>query len=111
MALNRFSIFAVFGLLFFSQSAVYAEDTYTLTIKDHQFAPAELKVPAGQKIKLVVINEDGTPEEFESKSLKREKVVAGKGRITLSLGPLNPGAYEFVGEFHEASAKGRIVAE
>jgi plastocyanin len=107
----RFSVFAAIGLLFLTQNIVYATDDYTLTIKDHQFVPAELKVPAGQKIKLVVKNEDGTPEEFESKSLKREKVVAGKSRISLSIGPLSPGVYDFVGEFHEATAKGRIVVE
>jgi plastocyanin len=105
------SAFAAIGLAFLTQSAVFAADAYTLTIKDHQFEPAELKVPAGQKLKLVVKNEDGTPEEFESKSLKREKVVAGKSQISLSIGPLNAGTYDFVGEFHEATAKGRIVAE
>lgn len=107
----RPSVYAVIGFALLTQSAVYAADSYTLTIKDHLFDPAELKVPAGQKIKLVVKNEDTTPEEFESKALKREKVVAGKSRISLSIGPLDAGVYDFVGEFHEATAKGRIVAE
>ncbi|HSD73202.1 MAG TPA: cupredoxin domain-containing protein, partial [Steroidobacteraceae bacterium] len=48
---------------------------FKLVIKDHRFVPAELKVPAGQKIKLVVDNQDATPEEFESYTLNREKVV------------------------------------
>jgi plastocyanin len=111
MTHSRTSVFAVIGLVFCTQSAVYAADAYTLTIKDHQFDPTELKVPAGQKIKLIVKNEDATPEEFESKSLKREKVVAGKSQISVSIGPLSAGSYEYVGEFHEATAKGRIVAE
>jgi len=45
-----------------------------LVIKDHQFLPAEIKAPAGQKLRLVVHNQDSTPEEFESHALKREKL-------------------------------------
>jgi plastocyanin len=88
-----------------------AGEEYTLTLKDHRFEPAELEVPAGQKIKLVVKNEDATPEEFESKSLKREKIVPPKGRIIVPLGPLKPGTYEFFGEFHEATAQGRLIVK
>ncbi|HYE36331.1 cupredoxin domain-containing protein [Methylocaldum sp.] len=91
--------------------SVSAAETYTLTIKEHRFEPVELEVPAGQKIKLIVKNEDPTPEEFESRSLKREKIIPGKSQATVSVGPLDPGTYEFFGEFHEESAKGRIVAK
>ena len=44
-----------------------------LQIKDHLFSPATIYLPAGEKIKLVIFNQDGTPEEFESFSLNREK--------------------------------------
>ena len=88
-----------------------AEDTFTLTIRDHRFDPARVEVPAGKKLKLVVRNLDPTPEEFESHDLKREKVIAGKGQATISIGPLKPGTYKFVGEFHEATAQGEIVAK
>jgi plastocyanin len=98
-----------FALL--AQNAAFAADSYTLTLKDHRFDPAELAVPAGQKFRLVVKNEDGTPEEFESKSLRREKIVKGKSEISLNLGPLDPGTYEFFGEFHEATAKGRLLVK
>jgi plastocyanin len=82
-----------------------------LTIKDHRFTPSEVRVPANQKVRLVVANEDATPEEFESHALNREKVIAGRSSATIVIGPLKPGRYEFVGEFHEATAKGVIVAE
>jgi plastocyanin len=82
-----------------------------LTIKDHRFTPSEVRVPANQKVRLVVANEDATPEEFESHALNREKVIAGRSSATILIGPLKPGRYEFVGEFHEATAKGVIVAE
>ena len=45
----------------------FAEDpiAITIVIKDHKFDPAELKVPAGKVIELMVDNQDPTPEEFE----------------------------------------------
>ena len=82
-----------------------------LSIKEHRFIPAELKVPANTKVKLIVANEDPTPEEFESHSLNREKVIPGRSSATIYVGPLKPGRYEFFGEFHEATAKGTLVAE
>jgi hypothetical protein len=87
-----------------------APPEFTLVIKDHKFTPTELAVPAGQKVRLVVENQDPTPEEFESYTLNREKVVAGNGRIVLFVGPLDPGRYEFFGEFNMATARGRLVA-
>lgn len=83
----------------------------TLAIKDHRFVPAELKVPAGQRIKLVVHNQDSTPEEFESHSLNREKVIPGGAKATIFIGPLQPGRYTFFGEYHEKTAQGVVVAE
>ncbi len=100
----------VFALLSLLAAPLIAEESFTLTIKDHQYQPAELQVPAKQKFKLVVKNEDATPEEFESKPLKREKIVKGGSQIIMNLGPLEPGTYEFVGEFHEDTAKGTLIA-
>ena len=87
------------------------EKAYTLIIKDHQFQPAELKVPAEEKIKIVIDNQDATPEEFESHDLKREKVIKGNKQGTVLLGPLKKGEYKFAGEYHEKTAKGTIIAE
>jgi plastocyanin len=92
-------------------SAAAAEPEALLAIKNHRFEPAELKVPAGQRIKLVVHNQDATPEEFESHELNREKVVPGGAKATIFIGPLKPGRYPFFGEYNEATAKGAIVAE
>lgn len=84
---------------------------FTLTISDHRFEPSEITVPAGKRIKLVIENRDSTPEEFESRSLRVEKVIPGGSKGTVTIGPLKPGAYEFVGEFHESSAKGTLHAK
>lgn len=88
-----------------------AADEYLLIIKDHKFEPAEIKVPAGKKIKLVVHNQDPTPEEFHSDDLKREKVMLGGKKISFFIGPLKAGNYNFMGEFNEATAKGVVIAE
>jgi plastocyanin len=93
-------------------SAAAAEDAEaTLSIKDHKFEPAELVVPAGKRIKLTVKNLDPTPEEFESHELRREKVIPGGAEAVIFIGPLKPGTYKFFGEFHEATAQGRVVAK
>ncbi len=82
-----------------------------LVIENHKFIPEILKVPAGKKIKLTVINKDDTVEEFESADLKREKIIPSNGQIKLNIGPLNPGKYEFMGEFHQDTAKGMIIVD
>jgi plastocyanin len=102
---------AVFAALALAGAAHAADPEFALTIKDHRFDPTEIKVPANQKVKLVVDNQDTTAEEFDSSSLKREKVIAPKSKATIMIGPLKPGRYPFVGEFHEATAKGVVVAE
>lgn len=111
--MSRLTGGVVLGVLFLSQASVFAEGerTYGIVIKDHHFEPAELRVPVGEKIRLVIDNQDRTPEEFESHDLKREKVIPGNSRGAVMVGPLEAGTYHFVGEFHEDMAKGVIVAE
>lgn len=92
--------------------SVFAADAdYSLVIKDHRFQPAELTVPAGSKVKLLIENRDDTPEEFESHALNREKVIAAHGKATLYIGPLEAGRYLFFGEFNAATAQGVIIAK
>jgi hypothetical protein len=88
-----------------------AEGEYDLVIKDHKFSPAELKVPAGKKVKINVDNQDSTPEEFESHDLKREKVIKGNSKAVISVGPLKAGSYKFFGEFNQDTAQGVLIAE
>jgi len=91
--------------------ALAADPEFTLAIRNHRFDPTELRVPAGKKIKLIIDNQDSTAEEFESHQLNREKVVPGKSKAPVFIGPLAPGRYPFIGEFHSETAKGVIVAE
>jgi sRNA-binding regulator protein Hfq len=88
-----------------------AADEYTIMIKNHVFTPAQLTVPADKKIKLIIENQDATPEEFESYPLNREKVIAANGKASVYVGPLKPGRYPFFGEFNEATAQGTLIVE
>lgn len=84
---------------------------FTLEIRDHLFYPSMLVVPANTKVRLLVVNHDSTPEEFESYELNREKVIMGGARAIIFIGPLAPGDYPFFGEFNPKTARGVIRAE
>ena len=94
-------------------AAAWAEDvtTFEITLKNHAFNPAVLKVPSGKPFRLRVVNMDPTPAEFECRDMKIEKVVAGNAEIAVRVKPLQPGTYEFVDEYHQDTTKGHIVAE
>jgi plastocyanin len=92
-------------------AAVAADPEVSLSIRNNRFEPQEIRVPAGQKVRLVVKNLDGTPEEFESYELNREKVIAAGASATIYIGPLSPGRYPFFGDFHQNTARGAVVAE
>ena len=96
--------------LTFAPAVAHAQDL-TLTIKNHRFTPSELKVLAGKRLQLTVVNDDSTPEEFESHAMRVEKVIPGKSKGVVRVGSLKPGRYPFVGEFHEDTAKGALIAE
>ena len=84
-----------------------AADAVTLrtAIKGHRFQPTELKVPANTAVTLVIRNLDPIPEEFESKTLRVEKVVASNSESTIRLRPLAPKRYRLYGDFNEATAE------
>lgn len=109
MNMLRLSLLALLALA--PALAAAAEPEFTLNIRGHRFEPAEITVPAGQKLKLLVTNLDATPEEFESRQLGREKVVAAGKTVTINIGPLKAGEYPFAGEYNEATAKGKLIAK
>lgn len=92
-------------------SAQAETQTFDLTIKDHRFQPQSVTIPAGEKVKLMVHNQDATPEEFESYELNREKIIPGNSKAVVYVGPLTPGEYPFFGEFNQATAQGQVIVE
>ncbi len=81
-----------------------------LTLKDHRFTPDRFTVPADARVRIVLTNLDGATEEFDSPDLKVEALVTPHGQASFWIGPLKPGPYAFTGEFHPATAQGRITA-
>ncbi len=101
-------ILYIFIISILSQ-CVYADTpVFEIQIKDHLFLPSNLTVPAETKVKLLIINDDSTPEEFESYELNREKVIMGNSKGVIFIGPLEPGRYPFFGEFNPLTAQGYI---
>lgn len=84
---------------------------YELKIKNHKFDKETLVVEANKKFKLKIINEDPSSEEFESLSMIVEKFIGPKRSITVTIGPLKPGQYDYFGEFHASTCKGILTAK
>ena len=103
-------LLSVAALMSLAPAAARAQEL-VLTLKDHVFTPTEIKVPANKRVMITVVNDDPMPEEFDSTDLKVEKVIPGKSKGVVRIGPLKPGRYAFTGEYHEATAKGVVIAE
>ncbi len=88
-----------------------AKPVFEIEIINHLFEPSTLHIPANTKVKIIIYNRDKTPEEFESYELNREKVIMGRRKAIVFVGPLSPGTYPFFGEFNPHTAQGEIVAE
>jgi hypothetical protein len=98
-------LFAICNLAFAAD-----ESPAILVIHNQQFDPNKLTLPAGTKIKIVIRNLDDLPAEFESSDLSREVIVAGHGEVTIYIGPLEPGNYQFFNDFNH-EMQGTIVAK
>jgi plastocyanin len=83
--------------------------SFAISIQDNAFVPAELDVPAGQKIELHVTNKRASASEFESFPLRREKIVPPGEEVTVYVGPLRPGSYEFFDDFNPQT-RGHLIA-
>jgi hypothetical protein len=100
--------------LFLSMAAVpsRAQESVviSITVKNHQFQPAEVHAPANRPITLRIRNQDSVPVEFESVKLRVEKVIAANSEGTINIRPLAPGRYNFLDDFHQ-STKGVLVVQ
>jgi hypothetical protein len=82
-----------------------------LSYKDKKFDPAEISAPANTAIVIKLKNLDAKAMEFESKTLKVEKVVAGSSDATINVRAQKPGRYEFFDEYNEKVARGALVVK
>lgn len=104
-------IFATLLFTIISTTTFAAKAPYETNIKDHKFSPEIIEVKAGEKFVLIVNNQDQTIEEFESHDLRIEKIIGGNKSAKFKIKALKKGEYKFVGEFHEKTAKGVIIAK
>jgi hypothetical protein len=109
--MSRVALAGLFLLtLVASATAQTASGPVTITVRDNKFEPNEVSIPAGVKAELVIRNQQQKPAEFESVSLKREKVIPPGRSVSIFVGPLKAGRYEFTDDFHPAT-KGVLVVK
>ncbi len=84
--------------------------TIQISVKNHRFQPAEIRAAANKPLILGLKNLDATPMEFESVTLRVEKVVAGNSEGIIRLRPLSPGRYDFFDDFHP-EFRGTLVVQ
>ena len=84
---------------------------FHLKLEDHRFEPQSIEIPAHTKVKLMIVNRDGSAEEFDSDDLHREKVITPGMEAAVYIGPLDPGIYRFKGEYHPDTATGMVIVK
>jgi hypothetical protein len=72
-----------------------------LELKDGIVSPQRLEAPAGKAFQLEIRNTGKGAAEFESKALKKEKVLVPGATVVISFNAMPAGEYKFVEEFHE----------
>ena len=97
--------------LLLAATPALAEAPITVHLKNHRFAPATITVKANEPAMLILFNDDDSADEFDSSSLKIEKVVPGHDKGNIRLRALAPGKYPFMGEYHAATAQGLVIAK
>jgi plastocyanin len=102
---------ALAAVLLVCAAPALADAPIPVTLTNHKFTPATIHVKAGVPNVIVLTNNDAEAEEFDSTSLKVEKVVAGHSSGNVRIRPLSPGTYPFMGEYHSATAQGVVIAE
>lgn len=103
-------IVALPAVLLLAAAPALAADPVTLILKNNRFTPSDVTAPAGERLRIEVKNQDGTPAEFESNDLRIEKFIAPGGQIAVMVGPLKPGTYKFFDEYHPDTAVGTLTA-
>jgi len=108
--LLRASMLAMAFVVAASHAASAQETSLQVTVENGQFSPAELRAPANKPILITIKNNGAKAMEFESVSLRVEKVVAAKSQGTVRVRALSAGRYEFFDDFNKAT-KGVLIVE
>ena len=90
----------------------FADDdpVFRIEFKDGTMTPLRLEVPAHRRFSLELHNLGETPAEFESRELRKEKVLAPGTTSVLVIRTLEPGEYDFFDDFHPDAPPAVLVA-
>jgi hypothetical protein len=93
--------------------AAWAEDdpVFRIEFNNGTVTPQRLEVPAKRRFKLELHNAGTEPAEFESKELRKEKVLAPGATSSLVIRTLDPGQYDFFDDFHLDAPPAVLVAK
>ena len=101
---------SLFVALLLLAAAARGTEPIQIEIRGQAFTPAQISIPAGVKVQLIIRNSDDLPAEFESYDLSREIVVPAHGQVKIYIGPLDAGRYRFFNDFHQESQGWVVVA-
>ena len=87
------------------------DPVFRIEFKDGAVTPRRLEVPANHRLVLELHNVGETPAEFESRELRKEKVLAPGATSTLVIRNLDPGEYDFFDDFHTDAPPAVLVAK
>lgn len=105
----RFMLAALAAGSLFASAA--EEVTLQLVAKDGKFTPTTLTAPAGKLIRIEIANAGNTPIEFESNSLRKEKVLAPGAKSVVVIRSPSPGTYDFYDDYHQATGRGVLIVK
>jgi len=110
-ALLGVSAFVLLGLA--AADLANADDltTYTITLQNHHFTPAEIHVPTGKPFFVVVTNANDGPDEFEMLLPALEKTLQPGQQGKVRIRPLGVGRFPFFGESDPDDEQGVFVSE
>jgi heme/copper-type cytochrome/quinol oxidase subunit 2 len=110
--MKRLTLAALCATAMFAASPALAQQAteIRLTYSGGQFQPSQVSAPADKPITFRVKNADAKAMEFESKSLRVEKVVAPGTEGVINVRALKPGRYEFYDDFND-KARGALIVQ
>jgi len=106
-------LFLAWSGMLFGGMAVAAEElpAFEVVVRDGVFIPARIEVPAGRRVKLVLINEGPGPLEFENDEMRIEKVLNAGARSFVVLPKLKSGQYDFADEYNPITGEFSVIAK
>jgi hypothetical protein len=107
--MRRLGLAALCAIAMLQASSSFAQQAteIRLTYSNGQFQPSQVSAPADKPVTFRVKNLDAKAMEFESTSLRVEKVVAAGSEGVINVRALKPGRYEFYDDFND-KARGAL---